>query len=859
MTITLRVLLGTLVVAAPWICGAVSAQSHFYISCGLIGIALLRGMQNRFFPDGPRSTGIPVLLIVLMGFLVIGVWQVSQPAGSHPLFSIQSAPWSDLTPKFAAAPELTGFSSGCHTLSPEATQHLLAQLTMVLLAFWLGYELYETATGRRWLYLALAVNGLAITGLGIAQQLTWNGQLFWTIPLRYGGSPFGPFVNRNNGAGYLLLTFACAVSSFVSTWYPCGLGVQLTPAGPWHKRSSPSLVAFLAQLTPGVLLSGFTVVVIAVGILASLSRAGAAGLLAAVLILIPTLSRGKTRVLVCAVGAFGLVVSSLIWLGQYERIGQRLASLSSFPEAFEGRVEHWREVASLVRDHPWTGSGWGTYALVNPVYLSRNHDAWFQHAENQYLEILAEAGLGGLILFIAGWLLLAHAAASSMREDQAGRQLASGICGLLAVAALSVVSITDFSLSIGSISLTFAVLGGTVYASCSKLPQVSSWVLIARDRPRWRTRISTGLLVASGLAVVQLHQVAEVEACLDSIPPDSSTPPLKVSECDEILTQLHCLNARYPKQSEIYAALGQLRITRFRRMLFDDLSQTQSMAKGAGDRQLWGSTHLERLDAVCAGLRSMGDTESEEQLLKRREIADNLPAALAALDRSVQLNPLLRGVAMPRAWLSHILQRPSTPLARDLAMSVGTSDAEVLFQAGQLSQRLGHAEEATRCWQRCLELSDDWSVWVWNEATLTRDESDTLTLYPNRFEPLMRIAAAPRSMAVRREILERCRNIASTDTKLPTRSLARLHMQLNDLSHAADAYLQAIRESPYDVGLRLEATETLELAGRYEQACSVIGVARNLAPHRSDVTAKFELLIQHQQGVEEDQGLPSSK
>src|ERR1043166_9868203 len=44
--------------------------------------------------------------------------------------------------------------------------------------------------------------GFAVAGLGILQHLTFNGKLYWVREMRYGGIPFGPFVNRNHFAGF---------------------------------------------------------------------------------------------------------------------------------------------------------------------------------------------------------------------------------------------------------------------------------------------------------------------------------------------------------------------------------------------------------------------------------------------------------------------------------------------------------------------------------------------------------------------------------------------------------------------------------------------------------------------------------
>src|SRR5262249_42960275 len=70
---------------------------------------------------------------------------------------------------------------------------------------------FRTPRSQGALLAALAIDAAAMAIFSIVQQRTWNGQLYWSIPLTQGGLPFGPFINRNNGAAFLNLGLAAAV------------------------------------------------------------------------------------------------------------------------------------------------------------------------------------------------------------------------------------------------------------------------------------------------------------------------------------------------------------------------------------------------------------------------------------------------------------------------------------------------------------------------------------------------------------------------------------------------------------------------------------------------------------------------
>ena len=843
MTTLLQVAFCGLVMAAPWYYGAVTAKPQFYLAVGLSVIGVLRFIQRLFNSDGQRPAGIPTVMIPAVGLILLGAWQLMPSGDISPFAALKSATFHNLLPDLLASPDLSEFAKGQHTLSPDATRLVVAQLTIALLAFWLSFDLFEDFTTRRWLHWAIALNGLAMTGFGIAQQLTWNGKLFWTIPLRFGGSPFGAFVNRNNGAGYLLLAFSCATACLISAWFPFGVGQSAHYNGHSRSRFSEWFVRALGHMTPAVMSSFCIVVAIAVGILSSLSRAGAVGMAAAVLILIPAINRWKTRILVILVVFAGLSYAGLMWLGQNERITERLNTLKSFGTALTGRVNHWKDVFPLVKDFSKTGSGLGTYATANQLYVSQNTDFWYQHAENQYLEVASEGGATGIALFSLSLLLMAYASARAIRTDFDGRLLPSGLAGLLSVTSISTISLTDFSLSIGSIVLTFCVICGSVMAPFSKVRPVSLLILFATRRPIWRIIVATAVLLAVWPALLRLQFAAKIENVVDQFPVNQIAPSLETSQYDQLLSQLKALEKQHPGEPKISATAGQIYVARYRRMMYDDLIK-QDVAQKMRPQQQWNSTHIERLDEAVSFLRMTGEFDKATQLLSSREVQDNLPQALAECRRSLHLNPLQPGLSMQYAWLTHILSDPLAPQARNLAMFVGASDSDSLFQLGQLSAHRGDLDENIRCWKRSLSISAKCAKEIWDQSTLIRDENETLALVSDRLDVLLAVVRLPHhDLSVLDEIRSRIRKVVESDKNASNAVLAEVYVELEDYPRAADSYLAALSENPYDIAMRLRASVVLERLGRIEEARTSVGVALGLEPDRADIKKRFNELL----------------
>src|SRR3984957_16635620 len=85
------------------------------------------------------------------------------------------------------------------------TQIEILKLSALWILMFLAVQSYESQEQWRGFVWFLLVLGFVVSVQGILQHFTFNGKLYWFRELRYGGIPFGPYVNRNHFAGLVEL------------------------------------------------------------------------------------------------------------------------------------------------------------------------------------------------------------------------------------------------------------------------------------------------------------------------------------------------------------------------------------------------------------------------------------------------------------------------------------------------------------------------------------------------------------------------------------------------------------------------------------------------------------------------------
>jgi O-antigen ligase len=291
------------------------------------------------------------------------------------------------------------------SIDPPSTVWALG-ISAGLAALFLSARAAFASGGIRTVVRGVAVMGLAVAALAIAQEATAHGLMYWRwAPLEEGAPPFGPFVNRNHFATWIVLA------------WPACLGYLAAHAAA-HGGVPDGSRRRLVEIFDGraILLSA-ALIVMTVALVLSFSRSGLAGLAAALAVLAAIGATGGTipgaRIprsfrmwcAVLAIAALGAIVARV-----------DLASLSSrvsaAPAAMVDRTVIWRDTLPLVRDFWLTGTGAGTYETAMLAYQRSAPGVRFNQAHDHYLQAAAEGGLliGIPLLLALAWLVRASAA-----------------------------------------------------------------------------------------------------------------------------------------------------------------------------------------------------------------------------------------------------------------------------------------------------------------------------------------------------------------------------------------------------------------------------------------------------------------
>ena len=378
--LSLRVLVLVLLGAAPLLAGAVHEPVFVPLLAGSAVAGIAAHLRARRDPArAPLPGG---RLILALHALVLAQLVPMPPAVLRVVSAGSFSFYNDhlLVPLTAWKPI---------SVSPPDTLRGLAFLAGFSLLYVAVFRELAEGPWRRRLQLSVVGAGVAITIVAFLQAASpephkiyglWRPRWDWAV--------FGPYVNRNHFAGYLVMAAPLAI----------GFALEAISRlrSEWVLRRRGWLLLGEREGNAAVQWSAVAMVIVA-GLLASQSRGGVSAFALAALVL-PLASRRRRRT---ALGVALLVGLGVAWVG-----------LGGVLSAFEvrgvraSRLDLWRDMLPMVPRFPVFGVGWNAFATAYPWYQTIWRTEWIGEAHNDYLQALLDGGLVGALL-VAGLLVVA--------------------------------------------------------------------------------------------------------------------------------------------------------------------------------------------------------------------------------------------------------------------------------------------------------------------------------------------------------------------------------------------------------------------------------------------------------------------
>jgi O-antigen ligase len=313
------------------------------------------------------------------------------------------------------------------------------------------------------LALCLLAGPLAEALLGLDQFATGAGPPSFRIApnLPYARA-FGTIGQPNSFAGYLNMGWPLALALAVGlSWRAIRVYSEpprrqdrqatvfriLSSAQRVSKDAAPAVIRPGTHHLLAALAAWVCALILLAGLAVSFSRGAWVGAAAGLLAMSLALGR-RARWWALAVLLLAALLLGLGGLGLLPAaLADRLASITRYLAVFDAgavavtrenfavveRMSQMQAGARMFLAHPLTGVGPGNYLVAYPAYAVGEWYVSRGHAHNYYLHMAAEAGIVGLVAYLALVVGVAHQAWMTLRHtrDVVWRSAAIGCCGII--------------------------------------------------------------------------------------------------------------------------------------------------------------------------------------------------------------------------------------------------------------------------------------------------------------------------------------------------------------------------------------------------------------------------------------------
>jgi O-antigen ligase len=347
-----------------------------------------------------------------------------------------------------------GYSAGltnAHALSIEPAFTGLALAALVSLGvFTVGLAGALSRRGTVHLVNGIVALGSVLAVAAIVQKASGTDRIygFWR-PYDHSFQIFGPFVNKNHFAGWMVMALSMSIGSLWAKLSDVMRGMRAD----WQSR-----VRWLSTPDASLLvLTAFAIPVMSLALVMTFSRSGilcfGVTLVLAAWFIVRRQGHGLAGGLLGVSSLAALVMAAVAWAGVDPIVTRFTAG-----QGVGGRLEAWRAAVTIARHFPVAGTGLDTYNTVM-LFYGRPGGARWNAAHNDYLQLASEGGLLVGVPVAAAVLLLAREIARRFREaadDTTTYWLRVG--ALAGLGGMALQETVDFSLQIPGIAALFAAL-----------------------------------------------------------------------------------------------------------------------------------------------------------------------------------------------------------------------------------------------------------------------------------------------------------------------------------------------------------------------------------------------------------------
>jgi O-antigen ligase len=329
------------------------------------------------------------------------------------------------------------------SLDAYATRFFLARLFLCIIFFAAALTYINSVPRLRSVVIFLIVFAGLLAFYSILQRVEDPGSIYG---LREPSQaiPFGTFINRHHFAALMEMTL--------------GLSLGVLLAGRLKTNRWPFVATAAVVMAIAIILTG--------------SRGGVIGLVT-ILVAIAVLTIYGARksegddlaarvspafVVVGGAVILAIAIGLVLFLGGADPLLRGTGVTNGAGDFTSGRTEFWRTAVRIFLDHPIIGVGLDAFGVAYSVYDTSNGLVRVEQAHNDYLQILADAGLLGFGCVAAFVFLLIRRGIAVVRDAPAGFRRGAAIGALAGCSGLLVHSFFDFPLRTPANAFVFLIL-----------------------------------------------------------------------------------------------------------------------------------------------------------------------------------------------------------------------------------------------------------------------------------------------------------------------------------------------------------------------------------------------------------------